>query len=239
VERALALLSHVLADGGTSTLPVIARAMGLPVATAYRLAASLVNQHYLIAAGNGRYVAGPAMTGTHSLRPALVAVGRPIVKALTRVTGCTAHLGVLDDDMVTYLIKAGRKNPYVFTEEGKQLEAYCSAIGKVLLAALPAADLDAYLGNGPFVALTENTKTDPKDIAAEIEQVRNQGYARDEEEIALGLRCLAVGVEDPDKRAIAALSISRLVGQREATEDVERDHLRAAASMISSKLWDC
>jgi DNA-binding IclR family transcriptional regulator len=44
VERALALLSHVLADGGTSTLPVIARAMGLPVATAYRLAASLVNQ---------------------------------------------------------------------------------------------------------------------------------------------------------------------------------------------------
>jgi IclR family transcriptional regulator, acetate operon repressor len=237
VDRALALLRHVLADGGGSTLPALARGMGLPVATAYRLAASLVNKRYLIPAGNGRYFAGPAMTGTYSLRPALVAVGRPIVKALARATGCTAHLGVLDDDMVTYLIKAGRKNPFVFTEEGKQLEAYCSGIGKVLLAALSEAELDAYLAGGPFVALTENTTTDPKDIAAEIEQVREQALARDEEEIAIGLQCLAVGVEGPDKQAIAALSISRRVGQPGATEDEERDHLHAASAAISAKLW--
>ena len=237
VDRALTLLRLVLADGGTSTLPVLARAMGLPVATAYRLAASLVSQRYLIAAGNGRYFAGPAMTGSYSLRPALVAVGRPVVKTLARETGCTAHLGVLDDDMVTYLIKAGRRNPYVFTEEGKQLEAYCSGIGKVLLAALPDANLAAYFANGPFVALTANTITDPEAIAAEIDTVRYHGYARDEEEIALGLRCLAVGIEGPDGHAIAALSISRRVGDVLITDDQLLDHLRIAASHIFAKVW--
>jgi DNA-binding IclR family transcriptional regulator len=237
VDRALALLRHVLADGGASTLSVVAGAMGLPVATAYRLTASLVGQSYLVAGGNGRYFAGPAMLGEYSLRPALVAVARPVVQALARATGCTAHLGVLDDDMVTYLIKAGRKNRPVFTEEGKQLEAYCSGIGKILLAALPAPTFAAYLANGPFVALTANTMTDPQAIMSEIARVKGLGYACDEQEIALGLRCLAVGIAGGDGHAIAALSVSRRAADAGPSDEHVLELLRNAAGRIASKVW--
>jgi DNA-binding IclR family transcriptional regulator len=166
----------------------------------------------LLSVGHGRHVPGPALVALSadlSLRPALVALGRPAIKALAHATGCTAHLGVLEHDMVTYLVKAGRASATILTEEGKQLEAYCSDIGKVLLASLPAGPLADYLAGGPFVVLTGNTITDPEALAHEVARVRAQDCARDVEEIAPGLHCLAVGVRDPQGHAIAAISISR------------------------------
>jgi IclR family acetate operon transcriptional repressor len=166
----------------------------------------------LLPVGRGRHLPGAALvqlSGLLSLRPALAALGRPVIKELARASGCTAHLGILEHDMVTYLVKAGRASADVFTEEGKQLEAYCSGIGKVLLACLPESLLADYLAGGPFIALTDKTITDPGALAREIAEVRMKRFARDNEEIAPGLHCLAVGVFDRQGHAIAALSISR------------------------------
>lgn len=212
VERALRLLAAVITDAGGSSLASIAAAQGLAPATAYRLAATLVREGMLLPVGRGRHHPGPALVALSanlSLRPALVALGRPAVKALARATGCTAHLGILEHDMVTYLVKAGRPSTSIFTEEGKQLEAYCSGIGKVLLGSLPADLLADYLAGGPFFALTDHTIIDPEALDREIARVRLQRFARDAQEIALGVHCLAVGVFDPRGHAIAALSISR------------------------------
>jgi len=211
VERALRLLNAIIVDVGRSSLPTIAASQGLAPATAYRLAAALVREGMLLAVGRGRHLPAPLLVQFStrlSLQPALIALGRPVVGALARATGCTAHLGVLENDMVTYLVKAGRRSANFFTEEGKQLEAYCSGIGKVLLASLSADLLAAYLAGGPFIALTDKTIADPQALTREIARVRAQGFARDNEEIAPGLHCLAVGVLDPQGHAIAALSIS-------------------------------
>jgi IclR family acetate operon transcriptional repressor len=229
VERALRLLSGIIADGGASSLGTIAAAQGLAPATAYRLAATLVRETMLLPVGRGRHLPGPALvalSASLSLRPALVALGRPAVKALARATGCTAHLGILEHDMVTYLVKAGRPLATVFTEEGKQLEAYCSGIGKVLLASLPAEQRAEYLAGGPFVALTDKTITDPDLLAQEIARVGARNFARDTEEVAPGLHCLAVGVRDPDGRAIAALSISR--------PEPHADEAQALAALVNA-----
>ncbi len=212
VERAVRLLGAIIADAGESSLATIAATLCLPPATAYRLAATLVGEGMLLPVGRGRHLPGPALvqlSAKLSQRPALAALGRPVVRDLARASGCTAHLGVLEHDMVTYLVKAERAAAHVFTQEGKQLEAYCSGIGKILLAYLPASQLADYLAGGPFIALTDKTITDPQALAREIAGVRGNRFARDDEEIAPGLHCLAVGVFDPQGRAIAALSISR------------------------------
>lgn len=73
---------------------------------------------------------------------------------------------MLENDMVTYLVREGAEARTIFSEENKQLEAYCSGIGRMLLASLPEPDREAYLAEGPFVALTERTITDPAELRA-------------------------------------------------------------------------
>jgi DNA-binding IclR family transcriptional regulator len=116
--------------------------------------------------------------------------------------------------MVTYRLKTGRGAKNLFTRTGLQLEAYCSGIGKVLLAHLPAAERRAYLAAGPFVALTPNTITDPAVLASTLDEVRAQGFASDDGEIVEDLVCLAVPIRAPDGRVPAAISVSRQAGRR-------------------------
>jgi IclR family transcriptional regulator, acetate operon repressor len=211
VDRALAIYKALLADQGHSSLAQISRALSLPVSTGYRLAEALAHAGLVCPTGQGRFAPGPtsiALAPLATIRPALVGLGRPVIDRLARSTGHIAQLGILEQDMVTYLIKAGTRADAVFTQEGKQLEAYCSGIGKVLLAALPAAERAAYLASGPFVALTPHTVIEPKALAADLEAVQAQGYAEDIEAVALNLFCLAVGVRDGRGRTIAALSVS-------------------------------
>lgn len=112
--------------------------------------------------------------------------------------------------MVTYLVKEKGLEEELFTAEKAQLEAYCSAIGKVLLAALPTSDFEAYLENGPFVALTGNTLTQPDALRKEIEDVRTSNLAFDRHEIRDDLFCIAVPVHDNDAKVVGAISISLL-----------------------------
>lgn len=93
-----------------------------------------------------------------------------------------------------------------------QLEAYCSSIGKVLVAHLHAPAQSAHLAGGPFPALTPRTITDPIVQKAELGIVARQGFALDNEEVAIDVECIAVPV--PGKRGvIAAISISRTTGK--------------------------
>lgn len=238
IDRALDLLSSIIEDEGQTSIAVIGRLQSLPAATTYRITSALVRNGFLIPIGRGKHVAGSRLIAIGSevtLRPALVALSRPVLKALAREVVGIAHLGILEQGMVTYLVKAGRGYPNIFTEEGTQLEAYCSGIGKVLLAALPPAEQDQYLSDGPFVALTSHTITAPDSLAQELSRVGHLGFARDSQEVAFGLHCLAVALRDPSKVAIAALSVSREVPDLD--ESATLAAMRAAAAKIERALF--
>jgi DNA-binding IclR family transcriptional regulator len=111
--------------------------------------------------------------------------------------------------MVTYIVREGVDTTTIFSQENKQLEAYCSGIGKVLLAGLPDAEREDYLATGPFIALTRHTITDPATLRRELQSVAAAGFARDSEEAAEGIHCLALPVRSPMGEIIAALSLSR------------------------------
>lgn len=209
--RNLALLEAVVADRGLSSVAALARAAQVPVASAHRHIAALVASGFLIPAGYGRHLPGPALRElARSIdEPFIAMAARPILTKLAARTRGVVQLGVFEGEMVTYLVKAGESADALFTRIGMQLEAYCSGIGKVLLANLPEPELARYLAGGPFVALTERTIADPALLRVELEQVAAHGYAIDDEEVVAGLQCLAVPVTVPGSGVVAAISTSR------------------------------
>jgi IclR family acetate operon transcriptional repressor len=238
--RALRLLAVVVQDGGTNTITALAGKAGLPVSTAHRLARTIADAGYLTSVSRGRFLPGPAFRSAASaIGPldGIVPLARPILARLARRLGAVVHLGVLQDDMVTYLLKTGPQSGALFTREAMQLEAYCSGIGKVLLAQLPPEVLDDYLSNGPFIALTPGTITDPAGIRAELQKVAREGFARDNFEVAPDLNCLAVPLVWPDGQIRAAISVSRISPTRNwSIPDNWLAWMRASADDVSQTL---
>lgn len=222
LKRTLAMLDAVVADGGRSSVSELARRTGLPVATAHRQIATLVAERYLAPAGGGRHIAGPRLRDLLHLldeKQLLANVAAPVLHRLAGRVRSVVQLGTLENDMVTYRIKTGRGATDLFTRVGMQLEAYCSGIGKVLLAHLPEEQREAYLAGGPFVALTERTIVDPDRMREELERVRQRGFAVDDQEIAPELRCIAVPLRNERGEVLAAISASQDLKSRRNFED--------------------
>jgi DNA-binding IclR family transcriptional regulator len=238
VERALDLLASLVEDPGGVSLAAAAEKAGLPISTAHRLAALLVRRRLLVRGDRGRYLPGWGLAemAAHADRRAVLAgVARPVARRFARTSGQTVHVGILEGDMVTYLVKAAGPEAQLFTREGMQLEAYGSALGKLLLSALPSAELDAYLREAPFPRLTAATLTDAATLRAHLETVRSQGYAVDDREVADDLICFAVPIRKPDGSVFAALSSAgrppRALNARTLTA------LNACAAEISRRLF--
>lgn len=212
LTKGLRLLQALVSDGGHSTLTVLARQEAIPLATAHRLAATLEAEGYIDRQAKGCFLPGRMLTNlqpdriTPEQRLAL-RLRRPLER-LAKRHHILVHFGVLEDGMVTYLVKENGGETDLFTAESMQLEAYCSAIGKTLLAGLPDRQLDDYLQTGPFVALTPNTITDLQAIRHELDLVRTTGIAFDRYEIREDLYCFAVPVSNSSGNVIGGLSAS-------------------------------
>lgn len=235
--KGLRLLSAIVADEGRTSLGAIADSLGLPLATAHRLALALMEEGYLERLQKGYFIPGPVFPVLASPRQRAAIVLRGGLARLADRYGAFAHFGVLDEGMVTYLVKEGRGKAGLFTSEQSQLEAYCSGIGKVLLAALPEGDLEVYLAGGPFVALTANTLTDPDLIRAAVDQIRKTGVGYDRCEIREDLFCIAVPVRTRAGETIGAISLTQ-VGHVPDTSEQTRiiRQLRALAKSASGLL---
>ncbi|MBA4355687.1 MAG: IclR family transcriptional regulator [Novosphingobium sp.] len=241
LKRTLGVLEAVIADGGRKSVSELARETGIPVATAHRQITTLVAEGYLCVAGRGRHVAGPRLLGLlHRLdeKQVVANVAAPMLHKLAVQVRSVVQLGTFENDMVTYRIKTGRGASGLFTRVGMQMEAYCSGMGKVLLAHLPASEREAYLAGGPFVALTKHTIVDPHFLRAELDTVRAQGYAIDNQEISVGLRCVAVPLRKTDNQVLAAISVSQsLTARGQIADDELLEHLRATASAIEREAF--
>lgn len=231
--KTLAMLETILGGGGHN-ISEIARVAGIPTATAHRQAVTLVEARYLSRLDTGRYVAGPRLLELVRLVDEKQVVANTAASCLHELASelnCVVQLGTLENDMVTYRIKTGQGASGLFTKVDMQLEAYCSGIGKVLLAWLPVREREAYLTAGPFPKLTERTITDPKALAQELSRVRDRGFAIDDGEIAETLFCMAVPIRKPDGTVPAAISASNAHGRWSDEEQLLGKLLEAAATI--------
>lgn len=240
LANSLDLLEAVLTAREGQSISAIAEQHDLPRATAYRQISSLIGTGYLIRLRSGLLAAGPRLLSLAQLvdnKQLIVAAAAPVLYRLAAKLGSIVQLGTLENDMVTYRVKTGAGAGDLFTKVGLQLEAYCTAIGKVLLAHLPKADREVYLANGPFPALTEHTITSPDHLRRELDEALRRGFATDLEEMCPGLVCLAVPIRGPDRQVLAAVSVSRLPSQ--TIHEVDRELLlimQEAANEIERNL---
>lgn len=243
VLKAFALLRAFGGPDHELTSAELSRRAGLPQASGYRLIQTLEAVGAVVRVSRGRYRPGFLLTALSrqvSLSELLVDAAHEVLEELAQRFEATAHLGILEHEMVTYVAKASAPHSVpVPTRVGAQQEAYCSAIGKVLLAGLTPEAVEGFLRQGDLVALTDRTITDPGAFREEIRRVREDRFALDSGETHAHLCCVAVPLRDEAGATLAALS---LVDRIETMGDLRRDQVRLAlllgAELVEARVRD-
>jgi IclR family pca regulon transcriptional regulator len=146
---------------------------------------------------------------------------RPHLERLSRETGETVSHAVLDGMEIVYIDRIrNRQIVGVVLGMGSRVPAYCTSMGKVILAFLPNQQLSARLNQSELEACTANTITDVETLRADLIKVRKQGYAVNNQELALGLRAVAAPIRGEQGNVLAAINISG------STETISRSRLR-------------
>ena len=191
----------------------LATVTGLPMPTVYRVVMTLASEGYLDHLPTGDYRPGvrTLTLGTAALRSLdFVSIATPKLRDLGQRTGETVNLAVLNGDRVLYLIRL--RNSDLVTaniQVGSTLPAVHTSIGKLLLAHLPEADLQARISDASFSANSgPNAKVSLAELRTELGPIRDQGWAMQDEELAYGLRSVAGPVTGPDGRVLAGVNLA-------------------------------
>jgi IclR family acetate operon transcriptional repressor len=237
LERGLGLLDHVAA--GITRLDDIARAAGLSRSSTHRMLTTLVDTGFLSLGTNHEYQLGIKLLQLGSHAQTSIDVSRAIqaeLEALSARTLDATHLGVLIDADILYLAKArGRRAIEMMSRPGIRLRAQNTAMGKVLLSALP--DGEAAARFDPKATPTPNSVRSLKEFLAGLAQTRERGYAVEDQENELGITCVAIGIPDAHSRTTVAISVSAPSVHMPATRCAEVvEYLRDAERTLSPLL---
>jgi len=217
LERGLAILSSFSSGRQLIGVSELARELALTRSTTHRYVATLARLGYLQQdAGTRKYSLGPRVlelgfTAINSME--LRHVAAPHLQRLCDETGHTVNMGILDDVDVVYVerCRASRSRQSEIDLDlhvGSRLPAYCTSLGKVLLAFLPDDERDEIVSRIEFARRGPNTLTSKATLLADLERVRATGIAVNNEELAYGLRSVAVPVLSGDGKAVAAVNLA-------------------------------
>lgn len=215
LAKGLAVIETFGSDNPRQSISDVAAASGLDRATARRCLLTLAHHGY--ADWDGKFFTltprvlrlGTACLASMPM-PAIV---QPALDALSDRIGESSSVSILDGAEIVYVARAAqRKVMSISLMAGSRLPAYCTSMGRVLLAALPEADAKLRVGTAPLPARTPHTLTDPAQIAAELALVRAQGFAAIDQEVELGLRSVAIALTNARGQTIAALNIGLAAG---------------------------
>ena len=206
------LLGLIAAQDGIVAAELAERA-GLAPSTVHRLLATLaahgfVRQEEETGAwtiGVAAFTIGQAFVRIRKIET----LGRPAMRALMESVQETVNLGVIEDGEVVFLAQVECHAPIrAFFRPGRRGPLHASGIGKAILAHRAPAEAVALLGTGPLPAFTETTVTDPATLRTMLAATRARGWALDDEEHTLGMRCVAAPIFGENGEAVAAVSVS-------------------------------
>jgi len=211
LERGLSVIRAFSRNRPRLTLSDVARETGMTRAAARRFLITLESLGYV--SSDGRLF---------SLRPSVLQLGYAYLSSFSLTEIAQDHLeefaermhescsaSVLDRDDVVYVARASTNRIMTIgLSVGARLPAYCTSMGRVLLASLSDTELKTYLDRVELQARTDRTITDPKELRAEIIRVREQGYCLLDQELEAGVRSIAIPVHDADNRVVAAINVS-------------------------------
>src|SRR3984957_11375220 len=210
LDRAAAILGAFDAAHRELTLAALVTRCGLPRSTTHRTAMRMVQLGWLEKPGN-RYRIGNRLFEIASLAPIRLELREavlPFLQDLHQATKITVQLGVLDGTQVLVVEKiTGHRAMPMLSQVGGMIPAYCSALGRAILAYSEPALIDAALA-GPLPARTPRTLTSRVAILRELTAVPERGWAIEREEGNIGVSCVAAPVFGPLGEVAAALSVT-------------------------------
>ncbi|UWR05329.1 IclR family transcriptional regulator (plasmid) [Ruegeria conchae] len=218
IGKACDVLEQVAAFGRPVRFGELLESSKFPKATLYRFLQSLTNQgmlHY----EPERQTYSPGMRLVrlaHSAwtQSSLAPIARPFLDALSAETGETVHLAQLDSGQVLYVDKRNAQRPIeMYSEAGKVGPAYCTGVGKAMMAYLDEAQLEKTISQQSFHRFTDKTLASEKALRADLELIRNRGYAVDDEEHEPGIICIACPILTSGGRMLGALSVTGSTGR--------------------------
>ena len=247
LERGLAILSAFRSGRPLLGVSELGRDIGLSRSTTHRYVATLAALGYLQQdSGTKKYRLGPRVldlgfSAINSME--LREVAAPHLRQLSDDTGYTVNMAILDELDIVYVERcrsgrAAQREIDLNLHVGARLPAYCTSLGKVLLAFLPADEQTARLEQIDFTRRGPNTLTSRTALVAELKRVRENGFAINNEELAYGLRSIAAPVLSHDGAAAAAINLavhSSMVSMNDLVARLSPT-LRRAAHEISAHL---
>jgi DNA-binding IclR family transcriptional regulator len=241
ITKAFAILEFLSTAVDAKGPTEIAQATGMNKSTVHRLLASLNTLGYVEKQADRKYSIGVKlveMVSNHINNLELQTEARPVLNELHADLQLIVHLGILDGAEVVYVEKIDiLPNLRLYAQIGMRVPAFCSSLGKCLLARLSGDELDHIYFHHKLEAYTPNSLTNLADLKRHLRQVRQQGWAMDNEEYILGNRCIAAPVYDYRGEVIAALSASGPTSllTTDRIEEVVR-RVKEAADQVSRKL---
>ncbi len=212
VERAVAILEQFSQDERELGVTAIANRVGLHKSTCFGLLYTLQHLGYIQQnAENGRYCLGlkafelgQAYINGMDLRQ----LAKPYLRQIVEKTGETMHLVVLEGFRAVYIDKVeGLHAMTISSRVGQRAMLHCTGVGKVLLAHMNEKELSLAIAEG-LPRLTEHTITDEGELLDHLRRIRERGYSIDDQEIEIGLRCVAAPIFNAREQVIAAISVS-------------------------------
>ena len=187
---------------------------------------------------------------TYALRPRILALGhaylsstplatavQPLLDQISDELHESSSMAVLEGDEILYIARSSTTTRLMSIDLGlgSRLPAYCTSMGRVLLADLPPAQLDQYLSRVKLTRLTNRTVSTTAELKRVLAEVRRDGYAIVDQELEIGLRSIAVPVKDAAVRCVAAINVGTQSARVSVAEMQARflAPLQAAASELS------
>ncbi len=213
IERLVSLLDALAAQSDPVSLKELSQRTGLHPSTAHRILNDLVIARFVDRAEPGSYQLGIRLLELGNLVKARMNVRDAALgpmRELHRLTGQPVNLSIRQGDEIVYIERAvsERSGMQVVRAVGGRAPLHLTSVGKLFLAADDPRVVRAYAARTGLAGHTRNSITDAARLENELALVRARGYARDNEELELGVRCIAAGVRDDSGRLVAGLSIS-------------------------------
>lgn len=213
LDRAMSLLDVLAQHSEPVALKDLAAATGLHTSTTHRILNDLVVGRYVDRVDSGMYQLGMRLLELGSMvkrRLNVREVALESMRELHRVTGQTVNLSLQQGDEIVYIERAWseRSGMQVVRAIGGHAPLHLTSTGKLFLSVAEPRQVRAYAIRTGLAGTTRNSITDIERLERELAMVRRHGYARDNEELELGVRCIAAGIHDDTGKLTAGLSLS-------------------------------
>ena len=212
LQRLFDVLSYLSDRNDYAGIKEISDGTGISRTTVHRILGTCEENYVVLKDDLGRYRLGPRSlewANSYQLQTGMAKLARPHLKELLHDLKETVHLFIYEKGEAFYLEKMHSYNQTGMDSRiGSRVELYCTSAGKAILAALPMEEFGLYMKTVNLRPKTERTETDSQRFESSIDEVRERGYALDDQENDLGVRCIGSAILNKDGYPVGAVSLT-------------------------------